>query len=180
MKIDIIGVPIDLGADRRGVDMGPSAIRYAHLHTKLEELGYTLDDKGNIEVPIPETCSITDPRLKYIDCILPMVRRVAGAVATSVQAGRFPLVLGRSGARQNIRSWASFGSMRMPISTRTKPLPPETFMGCLSPLYVGWVIRAWSVYGMTMRLRFWTRNGSPSLVREILTPAKNATCMKPA
>jgi len=94
MQIDIIGVPIDLGADRRGVDMGPSAIRYAHLHQKLRDLGYTLEDKGNIEVPIQETCSITDPRLKYIDCIVPMGRRIAGAVATSIQANRFPLVLG--------------------------------------------------------------------------------------
>jgi arginase len=94
MQIDIIGVPIDLGADRRGVDMGPSAMRYANLHQKLEELGCSLDDKGNIEVPIQETCQITDPRLKYIDCIIPMGRRVAGAVATSIQSGRFPLVLG--------------------------------------------------------------------------------------
>ena len=94
MQIDIIGVPIDLGADRRGVDMGPSAIRYSQLHQKLKELGYTLDDKGNIEVPIQETCEITDTRLKYIDCIIPMGRRVAGAVATSIQAGHFPLVLG--------------------------------------------------------------------------------------
>jgi len=94
MQIDIIGVPIDLGADRRGVDMGPSAIRYAHLHQKLEELGHTIEDKGNIEVPIQETCQITDPKLKYIDCIIPMGRRVAGAVATSIQGGRFPLVLG--------------------------------------------------------------------------------------
>ena len=94
MQIDIIGVPIDLGADRRGVDMGPSAIRYAHLHTELERLGHTLNDKGNIEAPIQETCQITNPRLKYIDCIIPMGRRVAGAVETSVQGGRFPLVLG--------------------------------------------------------------------------------------
>ncbi len=94
MQIDVIGVPIDLGADRRGVDMGPSAIRYAHLHKKLEELGYTLNDRGNIEVPIQETCSITDPRLKYMDCIIPMARRLSGAVATSIQGGRFPLVLG--------------------------------------------------------------------------------------
>jgi arginase len=74
--------------------MGPSAIRSAHLHPKLKELGYSLEDKGNIEVPIQEMCSITDPKLKYIDCIIPMARRVAGAVATSVQAGHFPLVLG--------------------------------------------------------------------------------------
>ena len=94
MQIDIIGVPIDLGADRRGVDMGPSAVRYAHLHKKLEDLGHTYEDKGNIEVPIQETCKITDPKLKYIDCIIPMGRRVAGTVATSIQGGRFPLVLG--------------------------------------------------------------------------------------
>ncbi len=94
MQLDIIGVPIDLGADRRGVDMGPSAIRYAQLHERLKALGYTLEDMGNIEVPILETCSITDTRLKYIDCIIPMGRRVAGAVATSIQGGRFPIVLG--------------------------------------------------------------------------------------
>jgi arginase len=94
MQIDIIGVPIDLGADRRGVDMGPSAIRYAHLHQKLAGLGYRLEDKGNIEVPILETCQIADPKLKYLDCIIPMGRRIAGAVATSIQGNRFPLVLG--------------------------------------------------------------------------------------
>ncbi len=94
MQIDLIGVPIDLGAGRRGVDMGPSAIRYAHLQNKLEELGYVIEDKGNIEVPIQEMCTITDPKLKYIDCIIPMGRRVGGAVATSIQGGRFPLVLG--------------------------------------------------------------------------------------
>lgn len=94
MKIDIIGVPVDLGAGRRGVDMGPSAIRYAHLNQGLEALGYTVEDRGNVDVPIAERCAITEPKLKYIDCILPMARRVAGAVATSIQDGSFPLVLG--------------------------------------------------------------------------------------
>lgn len=94
MQIDIIGVPIDLGADRRGVDMGPSAIRYAHLQRELEELGYTVEDKGNIEVPIAEMCRITETNLKYIDCIIPMGRRVSGAVATSIQRGHLPVVLG--------------------------------------------------------------------------------------
>ena len=94
MQIDIIGVPIDLGADRRGVDMGPSAIRYAHLQTKLEDLGYTVQDEGNVEVAIAEMCKITNSKMKYIDCIIPMSRRIAGAVATSVRAKNFPLVLG--------------------------------------------------------------------------------------
>ena len=94
MQIDIIGVPIDLGADRRGVDMGPSAIRYAHLQKKLEDLGYTVNDEGNVEVPIAEMCSITNSKLKYVDCIIPMSRRVSGAVSTSIQTGNFPLVIG--------------------------------------------------------------------------------------
>ena len=94
MKIDIIGVPIDLGAGRRGVDMGPSAIRYAHLQEQLEKLGFDVEDKGNVEVPIAEMCQINEPKLKYIDCIVPMARRTSGAVATSTQAGHFPLILG--------------------------------------------------------------------------------------
>jgi arginase len=94
MQIDIIGVPIDLGADRRGVDMGPSAIRYAHLQNKLEALGYDVQDEGNVEVPIAEMCRITNSKLKYIDCIIPMSRRISGAVSTSIQAKNFPLVLG--------------------------------------------------------------------------------------
>ena len=94
MQIDVIGVPIDLGADRRGVDMGPSAIRYSQLQHMLEALGYTVEDEGNIDVPIAEMCSISDPKLKYIDCILPVGRRISGVVSTSLQGGCFPLVLG--------------------------------------------------------------------------------------
>lgn len=94
MNIDIIGVPVDLGAGRRGVDMGPSAIRYANLQSELEKLGHEVHDKGNVEVPIAETCTVNEPKLRYIDCIVPMARRTAGAVATSIQAGRFPVVLG--------------------------------------------------------------------------------------
>jgi len=94
MKVDIIGVPIDLGAGRRGVDMGPSAIRYANLQRELEKLGHEVQDKGNVEVPIAETCTVNEPNLRYIDCIVPMARRTAGAVATTIQAGRFPVVLG--------------------------------------------------------------------------------------
>ena len=94
MNIDLIGIPVDLGAGRRGVDMGPSALRYAHIKQELEKLGYSVEDKGNVEVPIAEMCSITEPNLKYIDCIVPMARRAAGAVATSIQQKHFPVVLG--------------------------------------------------------------------------------------
>jgi len=112
MQIDIIGVPIDLGADRRGVDMGPSAMRYAHLRQKLEALGHAVNDTGNIEVPIAETCTIDEPNLKYIDCIVPMARRAAGAVATSTAGARFPLVLGGDHS-------LSLGSIRGAAKART-------------------------------------------------------------
>ena len=55
MPVGIFGVPMDLGQDRRGVDMGPSAIRYARLQDALEELGYDVTDLGNADAPIPET-----------------------------------------------------------------------------------------------------------------------------
>ncbi len=113
MQIDIIGIPIDLGADRRGVDMGPSAIRYAHLQPKLETLGYLVEDMGNIDVPIAEMCAITEPKLKYLDCIVPMSRRAAGAVSTSIQSGHFPLVLGGDHS-------LSLGSIRG--AARVKPI----------------------------------------------------------
>lgn len=94
MKVDIIGVPIDLGADRRGVDMGPSAIRAARLRQGLEQLGCEVQDKGNVETPILEMCHIDEPKMKYVDGIVPMACRTAEAVANSLQAGNFPVVLG--------------------------------------------------------------------------------------
>ncbi|RIV16202.1 arginase, partial [Alicyclobacillaceae bacterium I2511] len=63
----IIGAPSDLGQERRGVDMGPSAIRYAGLKEKLESLGYSVEDLGNIQVPTPEMHPATNHKLKYFD-----------------------------------------------------------------------------------------------------------------
>ncbi len=94
MHIELIGVPIDFGAGRRGVDMGPSAIRYAGLRESIEGLGHTVSDGGNIEAPIAEMCTVTEPHLRYLDCIIPMARRVYGKVASAVQQGHFPLTLG--------------------------------------------------------------------------------------
>jgi len=65
-KISIVGVPMDLGADRRGVDMGPSALRYADLNEKLQALGYEVDDLGDLDVIIPETRHFGDPHAKYL------------------------------------------------------------------------------------------------------------------
>ena len=70
MHISLIGVPMDLGADRRGVDMGPSAIRYAGIDEKLAALGHSVDNLDSLRVPEPETRNPGDPRLKYLDQIV--------------------------------------------------------------------------------------------------------------
>lgn len=94
MQIDIIGAPLDFGAGRRGVDMGPSAIRYAGLKAGLEGLGLEVRDLGNVAVPIGENCAPGDPRLKYLDPIIEVERELVEVVGSSVASGRIPLVLG--------------------------------------------------------------------------------------
>jgi arginase len=63
--VDVVGVPMDLGADRRGVDMGPSAIRYAKLKESLERHGIAVSDRGNLIVPQPESASTEMQNAKY-------------------------------------------------------------------------------------------------------------------
>lgn len=94
MKIDIIGAPLDFGAGRRGVDMGPSAIRYAGLKAGLKSLGHEVRDLGNVNVPIGENCLPGDPRLKYLDPIIQVEQELVEVVSKSVAAGHIPLVLG--------------------------------------------------------------------------------------
>lgn len=94
VQVELIGVPIDMGAGRRGVDMGPSAIRYAGLQAALHACGLAVFDQGNLPAPVMETCQAGDSRLRYLDCIVPLARRVMGAVAAALRRNRFPLVLG--------------------------------------------------------------------------------------
>ncbi|HEU5367816.1 MAG TPA: arginase [Ktedonobacterales bacterium] len=94
MNIHIIGAPIDLGAGRRGVDMGPSAIRYAGLGERLGQLGYTIIDEGNIAIPPPETFPIQHPHLKYLDPILVACEELVKVVARSSGPDDIPLVIG--------------------------------------------------------------------------------------
>lgn len=94
MQIDLIGVPLDFGAGRRGVDMGPSAIRYAGLRQGIEMLGHQVNDTGNIAVPVNETVAPGDPRLKYLDPIVNVCRDLAERVDRSMRAGNVPVVLG--------------------------------------------------------------------------------------
>mgnify|MGYP001945351138 CR=1 FL=1 len=93
-QITVIGVPMDLGADRRGVDMGPSAIRYANLQDKLERIGYEVEDIGNLYVPTPESYDVGDTKLKYLREIATVNNELAETVAGVMEKGRFPLILG--------------------------------------------------------------------------------------
>lgn len=93
-KIGLIGFPMDLGADRRGVDMGPSAIRYANLEEKLENLGYEVTDFGDIEIQISETQKIENAKLKYLPEIAKTSKILSHKVETLLKKNYFPLIIG--------------------------------------------------------------------------------------
>jgi arginase len=93
-KISIVGVPMDLGVDRRGVDMGPSALRYADLNERLQALGHEVHDMGDLDVIIPETRHFGDPKAKYLKEIADACTQLANLVLQIRQEGRTPLVLG--------------------------------------------------------------------------------------
>jgi len=90
----MIGFPIDLGADRRGVDMGPSALRIADIDRKLEALGYTVIDEGDIPVRNIEVQEMADVKLKYLPEIAEMSAVLASRVESVLDDGDFPLILG--------------------------------------------------------------------------------------
>ena len=93
-NVSIIGFPMDLGADRRGVDMGPSALRIAGLQTKLETLGYKVQDTGDIKIEIMEKQKIKNPQLKYLDEIVRTSKLLSEKVEKVLDNGDFPLCLG--------------------------------------------------------------------------------------
>src|SRR5437868_3671661 len=93
-KIRVIGVPLDLGQSRRGVDMGPSAVRVAGLEAKLEELGLVVEESGNIPVPIAETKKQGHPKVKYMKQIAPTYTIEAELVVKTLEQAMIPLVLG--------------------------------------------------------------------------------------
>jgi arginase len=93
-KAAIIGAALDLGAGRRGVDMGPSAIRYAGLEDRLQELGVECDDWGNVETAVAEATASGSPQARFLDQIKATCERIARAVARAVEEGRTPIVLG--------------------------------------------------------------------------------------
>src|SRR5919109_480664 len=93
-KIRVIGVPLDLGQSRRGVDMGPSAVRVAGLEARLEAIGHVVEDAGNIAVAIAEQKKEGDPRAKYLKEITATCTKHAELVLKTLEAGKIPIVLG--------------------------------------------------------------------------------------
>jgi arginase len=93
-KAAIIGAALDLGAGRRGVDMGPSAIRYAGLEDRLRELGIDCEDWGNVETVVAEAAESGSPESRFLPQIKETCERIAAAVARAVREGRTPIVLG--------------------------------------------------------------------------------------
>jgi arginase len=93
-RVAVLGAALDLGQGRRGVDMGPSAIRYAGLVGRLAELGVGVRDLGTVAEDPIEALAVGDERAKYLDQILSVCGEIAGHVAARCKAGELPLVLG--------------------------------------------------------------------------------------
>ena len=94
MIVHVLGVPMDLGSGRRGVDMGPSAIRIAGLEERLRELGHTVVDEGDLDIKNIEELKVGDVRARFLPEIARASRLVCAKVARIVERGEFPLVLG--------------------------------------------------------------------------------------
>jgi arginase len=92
--VHIIGVPLDLGGNRRGVDMGPSALRIAGLGERIGGLGHTVVDKGDLPAPIPETRELGDDRKKYIRDIAKVCQKLYQTTLATLDEGAMPIVLG--------------------------------------------------------------------------------------
>jgi arginase len=92
--IAIIGAPLDLGAGRRGVDMGPSALRVANLNARIEALGFTVEDLGNVQAEQPESAKPGPANARYLAQIAATCRELAARVEDAADRGYFPLVLG--------------------------------------------------------------------------------------
>src|SRR5437868_10507722 len=93
-RVSIIGAPLDLGQDRRGVDMGPSALRVANLNKRLASIGYEVEDLGNVPVEQPESLPTGPERAKYLPQIAATCRKLGLQVENTLNNSRVPVVLG--------------------------------------------------------------------------------------
>src|SRR5438132_543846 len=93
-KVAVIGAALDLGSGRRGVDMGPSAIRYAGLAARIADLGYEYVDRGNVGTAVAEATSVVDEHARFLPQIKETCRHIAELVADAGRDGLVPIVLG--------------------------------------------------------------------------------------
>jgi arginase len=112
--VHLIGVPLDLGGGRRGVDMGPSAFRIAGLGERLTRLGYPITDRGDLPVPIPETRHEGDTRKRYVDDIATVCTALFEVARKTLNEGALPIVLGgdHSLAAGSVAATAAFARDR--------------------------------------------------------------------
>jgi arginase len=112
--IHVLGVPLDLGGGRRGVDMGPSAVRIAGLGERLTSMGCAVVDKGDLAAPIPETRAERDPKKRYIREITRVCQKLYQQVYESYREGALPIVLGgdHSLAAGSVGASADFAAAR--------------------------------------------------------------------
>ena len=115
--VRLVGVPMDLGAGRRGVDMGPSAIRIAGVAAGLRHLGFTVEDDGDVGVPAPETRDPGSPNARYLEPIYHVCNRLRLRVRRSV---------GRKQGGQQHSTGHGHGGGRNSTSRRVHPRPPDT------------------------------------------------------
>jgi arginase len=118
-QVQIIGVPLDLGGNRRGVDMGPSALRIAGLAEHIGRLGYSVFDRGDLPSPIPETQELRDERQKYIHDIAKVCQQLYEMARGCLADGALPLVLGgdhslAAGSVAAVAHWAR-QTQKLPI-----------------------------------------------------------------
>jgi arginase len=146
---------MDLGQNRRGVDMGPSAIRYARLNATFEDLGYLVTDLGDVQTPVPETVGEEEAG-DNLAAIRGVCEKAAEKAARMVSNGLFPVFLGGDHSvsigtvRGSLASWrapatvpAYYGSTPTPTSTRPRPHPLATSTVCRSPSSPALAIPSW-------------------------------------
>ena len=119
--VHVVGVPLDHGAGRRGVGMGPSAVRIAGLHDALLRIGWRVEDHGDVTIPAPETCPPGDPKAKYLPLVSQACREVCAELQSILERGGLPLVVGGdhsiaigtiSGVAAHLRQGGAAGTVR--------------------------------------------------------------------
>ena len=93
-KINIIGAPLDFGSGRRGVDMGPSAIRIAGLNDRLRELGYQVQDLGNLHVSVPESHPIGETKQRFMNEVSQVCSQLCARIVSMMREETIPVILG--------------------------------------------------------------------------------------